>query len=30
VGAHLPETNAEGFFEFYADKVLPRLRDATT
>jgi G6PDH family F420-dependent oxidoreductase len=28
MGAHLPDTNADGFFEFYADKVLPRLRDA--
>ena len=30
MGAHLPDTNAEGFFVFYADKVLPRLRDAAT
>ncbi len=28
MGAHLPDTNAEGFFEFYAERVLPRLRDA--
>ena len=28
MGAHLPATDAEGFFAFYADKVLPRLRDA--
>ena len=27
MGAHLPGTDAEGFFGFYADKVLPRLRD---
>jgi hypothetical protein len=30
MGAHLPDTNAEGFFEFYADKVLPRLRAAAS
>ncbi len=30
MGAHLPDTNAEGFFEFYADKVLPRLRDTAS
>ena len=28
VGAHLPDNGAEGFFEFYADKVPPLLCDA--
>ena len=27
IGAARPDTAAEGFFEFYADKVLPRLRE---
>ena len=27
IGAGHDETNAEGFFEFYRDKVLPRLRE---
>ncbi len=27
MGGRHPETSAEGFFEFYADKVLPRLRE---
>lgn len=27
IGAHRPGTEAEGFFAFYADKVLPRLRE---
>jgi G6PDH family F420-dependent oxidoreductase len=30
MGAHLPDTNAEGFFEFYSEKVLPRLRDSNS
>ena len=27
MGGRHPETSAAGFFEFYADKVLPRLRE---
>ena len=27
IGARFPETNAEGFFAFYRDEVLPKLRD---
>jgi G6PDH family F420-dependent oxidoreductase len=27
IGARYPEANAEGFFAFYADRVLPRLRE---
>lgn len=27
IGAGRPETNAKGFFEFYRDPVLPKLRE---
>ena len=30
MGAHLPDTDAEGFFSFYSETVLPQLRSLTS